>query len=171
MAARRGVAGTTSRPRSSITSVSPPTSRTGSAVASRRVAPRRSVATASGGNDGAIGDRDWRPVGVIEYGYAAPDPRNPDIVYGAGRNEVSRFQWSTGQIQNVTPIPLREGHRVERTQPIVFSPTRPGVMYYAAESIFESGNGGQSWRVISPDLGHPNPGVPPSVGALATGNA
>ncbi|HET9620354.1 MAG TPA: hypothetical protein VFP84_03230 [Kofleriaceae bacterium] len=130
-----------------------------------------SVCISSRGNDGAIGGRDWRPVGVIEYGYAAPDPRNPDLVYGAGRNEVSRFQWSTGQVQNVTPIPLRDGHRVERTQPIVFSPTRPGVMYYAAESVFESSNGGQSWRVISPDLGHPHPGVPPSVGGLATGNA
>jgi photosystem II stability/assembly factor-like uncharacterized protein len=130
-----------------------------------------SVCIASRGNDGAIGDRDWRPVGIIEYGYAAPDPRNPDLVYGAGRNEVSRFQWSTGQIQNVTPIPLREGHRVERTQPIVFSPTRPGVMYYAAESIFESSDGGQRWRSISPDLGHPSPGMPPTAGALATTNA
>ncbi|HEX4417067.1 MAG TPA: hypothetical protein VH165_04165 [Kofleriaceae bacterium] len=126
-----------------------------------------SVCIASRGNDGTIGDREWRPVGIIEYGYAAPDPRNPDVVYGAGRNQVSRYQWSTGQTQNVTPIPMREGYRVERTQPIVFSPLRPGVLYYAANVVFESADGGQRWRTISPDLAHPRPGVPPTIGALA----
>ncbi|HET7504834.1 MAG TPA: hypothetical protein VFK02_27615 [Kofleriaceae bacterium] len=129
-----------------------------------------SVCIGSRGNDGTIGYREWRPVGIIEYGYAAPDPRNPDIVYGAGRNEVSRYQWSTGQVQNVTPIPIRGTYRVERTQPILFSPLRPGVLYYAANVLFESSDGGQSWRTISPDLGHPRPGIPPSVGTLATGN-
>jgi len=129
-----------------------------------------SVCISSRGDDGTIGYREWRPVGVIEYGYAAPDPRNPDIVYGAGRNEVSRYQWSTGQVQNVTPIPIRGSYRVERTQPIMFSPIAPGVLYYASNVLFESTNGGQSWRTISPDLGHPRPGVPPSVGALAAKN-
>jgi photosystem II stability/assembly factor-like uncharacterized protein len=129
-----------------------------------------SVCIASRGNDGTIGYREWRPVGVSEYGYVAPDPRNPDIVYGAGRNTVSRYQWSTGQVQNITPIPIRGTYRFERTQPIVFSPVRPGVMYYAANVLFESSNGGQTWQTISPDLAHPSPGVPPSVGALADKN-
>jgi photosystem II stability/assembly factor-like uncharacterized protein len=129
-----------------------------------------SVCIASRGNDGAIGDREWRPVGVIEYGYVAPDPKNPDILYGAGRSQVSRYQWSTGQVQNVTPIPIRDGYRVDRTQPIVFSPLRPNVLYYASNVLFESTNGGQSWRTISPDLAHPRPGVPPSVGAMAAKN-
>jgi photosystem II stability/assembly factor-like uncharacterized protein len=129
-----------------------------------------SVCISSRGNDGTVGYREWRPVGIIEYGYAAPDPRNPDLVYGAGRNEVSRYQWSTGRVQNVTPIPIRGSYRTERTQPIAFSPLRPGVLYYASSVLFESGDGGQSWRAISPDLGHPHPGVPPSVGALAASN-
>ncbi len=64
-----------------------------------------SVCISSRGNDGAITFRDWHPVGVIEYGYAAPDPLDPDVVYGGGRTEVSKFHWSTGQVQNVTPIP------------------------------------------------------------------
>jgi photosystem II stability/assembly factor-like uncharacterized protein len=129
-----------------------------------------SVCISSRGGDGTIGYREWRPVGVIEYGYVAPDPRNPDIVYGAGRNKVTRYQWSTGQTQDVTPIPVRGTYRVERTQPIMFSPLRPGVLYYAANVLFESSNGGQSWQVISPDLSHPNPGIPPSVSALASKN-
>jgi photosystem II stability/assembly factor-like uncharacterized protein len=129
-----------------------------------------SVCISSRGGDGRIGYREWRPVGIIEYGYAAPDPRNPDLVYGAGRNQVSRYQWSTGQVQNVTPIPVRGAHRVERTQPIAFSPVRPEILYYASNVLFQSSNGGQSWQTISPDLAHPSPGVPPSVGALAAKN-
>ena len=130
-----------------------------------------SVCIASRGDYGWIGYRDWRPVGVIEYGYAAPDPRNPDIIYGAGRNEVSRYQWSTGRVQNITPIPIRGTYRTERTQPIMFSPLRPNVLYYAANVLFESTDSGLNWRAISPDLSHPHPGVPPSVGTLSGANA
>ncbi|HEX2688509.1 MAG TPA: hypothetical protein VHN14_17885, partial [Kofleriaceae bacterium] len=129
-----------------------------------------SVCISSRGDDGAIGYREWRPVGVSEYGYAAPDPRNPDLVYGAGRAEVSRYQWSTGQVQNVTPIPIRGAYRADRTQPIVFSPVRPNVLYYATNVLFESSNGGQTWKAISPDLTRPTPGLPPSIGALAATN-
>ncbi|MGH9492204.1 MAG: WD40/YVTN/BNR-like repeat-containing protein, partial [Terriglobales bacterium] len=75
-----------------------------------------SVCISSRGNDGRITFRDWHPVGVIEYGYVAPDPLNTDIVYGAGRNEVSRYHWSTGQKENITPIPIRgDKYRTERT--------------------------------------------------------
>ena len=76
---RRGAAGTTSRRRSSTTSAPTTRSRTGSAAASRRAARR---ASQSRGDDGQITFRDWHPVGVEEYGYVAPDPLDPDIVYG-----------------------------------------------------------------------------------------
>ena len=33
-----------------------------------------SVCISSRGNDGSVTDRDWHPVGVIEYGYVAPGP-------------------------------------------------------------------------------------------------
>ncbi|HKI85133.1 MAG TPA: glycoside hydrolase, partial [Thermoanaerobaculia bacterium] len=78
-----------------------------------------SVCISSRGNDGRITIRDWHPVGAIEYGYVAPDPLDPDIFYGAGRNQVTRYQWTTGQVQNVTPIPLLgKKYRVDRTQPL-----------------------------------------------------
>ncbi|MEO6772710.1 MAG: glycoside hydrolase [Kofleriaceae bacterium] len=125
-----------------------------------------SVCIASRGIDGSIGERDWHPAAIIEYGYAAPDPRDPDVIYGAGRTEVSRYRWSTHQAQNVTPLVLRGTSRAERTQPIMFSPVRPDLLYYAANVVFSSTNGGQSWQTISPDLGHPDPGVPPSIGPL-----
>ena len=131
-----------------------------------------SVCTLSRGNDGEITFRDWHPVGAIEYGYVAPDPLDPDIIYGAGRTEVSRYHWSTGQVQNVTPIPLRsDKYRADRTEPVMFSPLDPHTMYYAANVLFKTENGGDSWQIISPDLSRQNPGTPASVGKLVNPKA
>ena len=128
-----------------------------------------SVCISSRGNDGEITFRDWHPVGVIEYGYVAPDPLDPDVIYGAGRSEVSRFHWSTGQVQNVTPIPVRDKkYRTDRTEPIVFSPLDPHTMYYAANVIFKTTTGGNEWETISPDLTRTDPGTPASVGKLVS---
>ncbi|MFY9733133.1 MAG: hypothetical protein WAK24_21185, partial [Candidatus Acidiferrales bacterium] len=126
-----------------------------------------SVCTLSRGNDGEITFRDWHPVGAIEYGYVASDPLNPDIIYGAGRNEVSKYHWSTGQVQNVSPIPLRDPKfRTDRTQPIMFSPIDPHLLYTTANFLFKSTDGGNHWDTISPDLAREHPGIPPSVGAM-----
>ncbi len=126
-----------------------------------------SVCISSRGNDGAITFRDWHPVGVIEYGYVAPDPLDPDIVYGGGRSEVSKFHWSTGEVQNVTPIPLRgPKYRTDRSEPTMFSPVDPHVLFYASNVLFKTTNGGNSWEEISADLTRENPGVPASVGNL-----
>jgi photosystem II stability/assembly factor-like uncharacterized protein len=126
-----------------------------------------SVCISSRGNDGAITFRDWHPVGAIEYGYVAPDPLDPDVIYGAGRSEVSKFHWSTGEVQNVTPVPLRSSkYRTDRTEPIMFSPLDPHVLYYASNILFKTTDGGNSWETISPDLTRENPEVPASVGKL-----
>jgi photosystem II stability/assembly factor-like uncharacterized protein len=127
-----------------------------------------SVGISSRGNDGEITFRDWHPVGVIEYGYVAPDPLHPNTVYGAGRSEVSKFDWITGQVQDVTPLALRDPkYRTDRTEPIVFSPVDPHLLYYAANVLFQTTDGGNSWQVISPDLTRPHPGMPASLGNLA----
>jgi len=126
-----------------------------------------SVCVSSRGNDGAVTYREWHPVGVIEYGYAAPDPLDPDVIYGGGRSEVSKFHWSTGQVQNVTPIPVRSSkYRTDRTEPTMFSPIDPHVLYFASNMLFKTSDGGSSWQTISPDLTRENPGVPASVGTL-----
>ncbi|PYQ36957.1 MAG: glycoside hydrolase, partial [Acidobacteria bacterium] len=126
-----------------------------------------SVCINSRGNDGAVTFRDWHPVGVIEYGYVAPDPLNPDLIYGAGRTEVSKFHWTTGQVQDITPIPLRNGkYRANRTEPLIFSPVDPHVLYYATNVLFKTTDAGTSWQEISKDLTRENPGAPPSVGTM-----
>ncbi len=126
-----------------------------------------SVCISSRGNDGAITFREWHPVGVIEYGYVAPDPLDSDIIYGGGRSEVSKYHWSTGQVENITPIPLRSAkYRTDRTEPTMFSPVDPHVLYYASNVLFATADGGATWKTISPDLTRENPGVPASVGRL-----
>ncbi len=44
-----------------------------------------SACVESRGMDGEITFHDWHPVGIEEYGEAAPDPKNPDLVYGGKR--------------------------------------------------------------------------------------
>ena len=125
-----------------------------------------SVCIASRGNDGEITAHDWHPVGAIEYGYVAPDPLDADLIYGAGRTEVSRFHVSTGRVENVSPIAVKDGSvRTDRTEPLMFSPHDPHVLYFGASRLFRTTDGGVHWTVISPDLARPAPGVPASVGA------
>ncbi|MBS0580497.1 MAG: glycoside hydrolase [Proteobacteria bacterium] len=124
-----------------------------------------SVCISSRGNDGEITYRDWHPVGVIEYGYVLPDPLDADVIYGAGRNVVTRTHLSTGQVQNITPLPLLGADdRVTRTEPILFAPQDPHRLYVAANRLYASSDAGNSWTPISGDLARPSAGSPPSVG-------
>src|SRR5579872_7391407 len=71
-----------------------------------------SACVASRGNDGQITFREWHPAGFEEYGYGAPDPLDPDIVYGG---KLTRYDRRTGQVEDITPRPLRSGnYRVVR---------------------------------------------------------
>ena len=118
-----------------------------------------SACVASRGNYGVISDRDWLPVGVDEYGYVAPDPLNPDIVFG-GRS-VTRFDRRTGQVSNVSPIAGGRGgapgagavaYRQVRTQPVVFSMADKRALYFANNYLWKTVDGGITWKRISPDL-------------------
>jgi photosystem II stability/assembly factor-like uncharacterized protein len=107
-----------------------------------------SVCVLSRSDDGRITFHDWHPVGIEEYGYAAPDPLDPDIVYGG---KVTRYDRRTGQIQDVEPKPLRS-YRVLRTQPLQFSPIDPHSLYFATNTLWLTKDSGQNWKEISPDL-------------------
>ena len=123
-----------------------------------------SAGVSSRGDNGAITFRDWRTVGVEEYGYVAPDPLNPNLIYGG---KATRFDKATGQVQNVAPEVLRSGkYRFLRTAPILFSPADPHVLYLAGNVLFKTINGGMSWDIISPDLSRETPEVPASIGVF-----
>ncbi len=128
-----------------------------------------SVGTASRSDFGEISFRDWYPVGVEEYGYVAPDPLNPSLIYGG---KATRFDRTTGQTQDVSPIVLRTGkYRFNRTAPLIFSPTDPHILYLGSNVLFKTTDGGNSWQIMSPDLTREDPGVPPTLGVFVEADA
>ncbi|HVG31138.1 MAG TPA: hypothetical protein VM864_15615 [Pyrinomonadaceae bacterium] len=125
-----------------------------------------SVGITSRGDNGAISFRDWRTVGVEEYGYVAPDPLDPNIIYGG---KITRFDKRTGQVQSIAPEAVRSGkYRFLRTAPVLFSPVDPRTLYYAGNVLFKTTTGGMSWDIISPDLSREKTDVPASVGVYRT---
>ncbi len=125
-----------------------------------------SVGISSRGNDGQITLREWHPVGVEEYGYVAPDPLDPNIIYGG---KITKYDKRTGQIQNISPEAVRSGkYRFLRTAPVLFSPIDPKTLYYGGNVIFKTQDGGNSWQTISPDLTRESWDIPPSVGIYTT---
>ena len=124
------------------------------------------IGTSSRGNGGQISFRDWIGVGADEYAYVAPDPLNPDIIYG-GR--VVRFNKATGQAQNVAPEALRSGkYRILRTMPLLFHPADPKMLLFATNVLWKTTSGGQSWEIVSPDLSREQPEVPECIGDFRT---
>jgi photosystem II stability/assembly factor-like uncharacterized protein len=188
--------------------------------------------------DGEITFHDWHPVDIEEYGEAAPDPKNPDLVYG-GR--VSVYNRLTGQKASVGPGggggggrggavpasapdagpgrrggavpastldagpgrqggavpastpdagPGRRGGRGEagvsarggareapageppartvRTQPLIWSPKDPTVLFYATAGVWKTTNGGHGWTAISGDLTRQTWDVPANAGKYAS---
>jgi photosystem II stability/assembly factor-like uncharacterized protein len=128
-----------------------------------------SVGIASRGNDGAITFRDWHPVGAEEYGYVAPDPLHPTIVYGGKGQE---FDFVTGQVRDVSPVFERgTTYRFDRTAPLIFSHADPHLLYLGANVVFATRDGGSTWKTISPDLTRPAPALPRTLTAFAADDA
>src|SRR5216683_2945234 len=121
-----------------------------------------SVAIPSRSDFGEISFRDWRPAGIEEYGYVAPDPLDWRILYG-GR--ITRGDQSLSESQDISPEPVRLGkYRYVRTEPVVFSPRDPHTLYFASNVLFKTTDGGQTWKTISPDLARRDYAVPQNLG-------
>jgi photosystem II stability/assembly factor-like uncharacterized protein len=123
-----------------------------------------SACVASRGDDGRITFRDWHPVGVEEWGYVAPDPLDPDIVYGG---KITRYNRRDGEVQNIAPViaPAEDSnYRTIRTQPVMFSPLDPKTLYYTSNVVWKTSDGGRSWAAISPDLTRESWDAPANVG-------
>jgi photosystem II stability/assembly factor-like uncharacterized protein len=119
------------------------------------------VSIASRSDYGRISFRDWNPVGGDERDGDVPDPRDSNIVYGAGLGgRISRWNARTAQVQNVSPWPVSTyakdpvtvKYRYDWITPLAISAVPPHAMYTAAQVVFRSADGGQSWQTISPDL-------------------
>jgi photosystem II stability/assembly factor-like uncharacterized protein len=126
-------------------------------------------------NDGEITFHDWHPVNIQEYGEAAPDPKNPDLVYGSARTNVSLYNRKTGQTRSVGPnlaaADAKEQifNRNVRTMPLEWSPVNPRVLFYAQNAVFKTLDGGTTWTRISGDLARQTWTAPASTGKYAAG--
>ena len=130
-----------------------------------------SICVGSRSDDGEITFHDWHPVNIQEYGIAAPDPRDPDVVYGSARTNVSRYDRRTGQTASVGPDAAARGEqygRNVRTMPLIWSPVRPDVLYYASNAVWRSIDHARSWTRISPDLARQTWDAPASAGMYAS---
>jgi photosystem II stability/assembly factor-like uncharacterized protein len=107
----------------------------------------------------SISRRDWKEIAAGgESGYLAPDPRDPDLVWGG---TVARFHWKTLQDQNVDPTLAVPGeYRGEWTLPLAISPVDPKTVYFGNQFLWKTADGGRHWAKSSPDLTRENPGVP-----------
>ncbi len=127
-------------------------------------------------NDGEITFHDWHPVGIEEYGMAAPDPKNPDLVYGG---KVSVYNRLTGQKASIGPGGGGRGGsagaaaseppaRTVRTQPLIWSSKDPNVLFFGTQRVWKTINGGHSWTPISADLTRQTWEAPANAGKYAS---
>ncbi|WP_216650050.1 glycosyl hydrolase [Lewinella sp. W8] len=110
---------------------------------------------------GTIGESDWESTAGGESAHLAPDPKNPDIVYGGSYGGfLTRYDHENNQVRaiNVWPDnPMGYGaegmkYRFQWNFPIFFSPNNPEVLYTTSQHLHRSTDGGESWEIISPDL-------------------
>ncbi|HEV7491957.1 MAG TPA: hypothetical protein VGO25_14220, partial [Rhodanobacteraceae bacterium] len=123
----------------------------------------------TGDYDG-ISMRDFREVTAGgESDMIAPDPDDPDIVYG-GR--VERLDLRTGQTQAIDPtLPTPDDlYRRTWTLPLVFSKRDSKRLYFGNQKLFRTIDGGQHWQAISPDLTRESPEMPPNLDAVTAAN-
>jgi photosystem II stability/assembly factor-like uncharacterized protein len=138
------------------------------------------VAIRSRSDFGAIGWRDWSPVGGDERDYDIPDPEDPDVVYVSGLGaRISRFDARTGQSANITPYPIPNyGQRQTTTDhhfvwvtPIAVSRSGPVTLFLGGEVVFASSDRGTHWSIVSPDLTGKTPGAQRCDGDVAVADA
>jgi photosystem II stability/assembly factor-like uncharacterized protein len=108
----------------------------------------------------------WDTVGGGESGWTIPDWSDPNIVWSSGTasgslgGSIDRYDERTRQYRSVEVWPDNpEGwpagdlkYRFNWTFPVAMSPHDHNRVYVGSQYVHMTADGGQSWRVISPDL-------------------
>jgi photosystem II stability/assembly factor-like uncharacterized protein len=100
-----------------------------------------------------------------ESGMIAPDPDDPHIVYGDASDtvvSVAKLDGDTEQVRDVNPMlayPM-DHYRFAWTMPLVFSKRGKKTLYFSNQRLFSTSDGGEHWKMISPDLTRRSEGVP-----------
>ena len=96
-----------------------------------------------------------------ESGWIVFDKANSNLIYGDGyQGSVTQYDRRTGQARaiDVWPqdamgwpaAPLK--YRFQWTSPLAISPQHPHRLYMGGNQIFQTDDGGVTWKAISPDL-------------------
>lgn len=103
-----------------------------------------------------------------ESGMIAPDPNDPDIVYGG---EVDKLDLRTEQVRSVDPT-LAEPDLYRRTWtlPLAFSKRDPQTLYFGNQKVWRTRDGGAHWDAISADLTREAPALPANLDAVTAAN-
>jgi photosystem II stability/assembly factor-like uncharacterized protein len=141
--------------------------------------PSNNLEGSGGFFGGGISVGEWTHVGGCESGFSIPDPVDNNIVWSACYDgELTRMDLRTGQARSVTVwpdatygwAPANVKYRWHWTFPIDVSPHDHNRVYVGSQYVHETVNGGQSWRVISPDLTTNDKSHQQSSGGLAGDN-
>jgi len=128
------------------------------------------AATPSRSKYRSLNFHDWRPMEAgDENGYIAPDPLNPEVVYGG---TVARQDLRNEQVVHMPPgLAQTERLRSTWTLPLVFSPIDPHILYFGSQKLFRTADAGNSWSAISPDLTREDPSVSANLDATTAADA
>ncbi|MBP1595468.1 MAG: hypothetical protein H6Q05_845 [Acidobacteria bacterium] len=130
-----------------------------------------------GGRGGAAST--WQSgIGGCESGFTIPVPSDPNIIWATCYGgQVTRFDNRLRTARSVSPWihtldsePDKLKYRAHWTPPLAIDPFDHNVVYYGAQVILKTSNGGQSWTVISPDLSTRDPSRVVSSGGVIGDN-
>jgi len=82
-----------------------------------------------------------------------------------GGNAVAKCIPSTGERHSISPLLAYPGQNFRQTWtlPVAFSMADKHEFFFANQFLFQTDDGGNSWRKISPDLTREDPGIPPNL--------
>ncbi|HVA28940.1 MAG TPA: hypothetical protein VNF68_12225, partial [Candidatus Baltobacteraceae bacterium] len=110
---------------------------------------------------GSITPDQWFSADSGESGWIVFSPANENIIYGTGYQEaVIRFDKASMQARIISPWPDTYSalgadaykYRSAWVAPVAVSPLEPSALYFGAQYLMKTVDGGQTWTKVSPDL-------------------
>jgi hypothetical protein len=118
------------------------------------------------GEPGPISRSVWHQVGGGESGFATPDPVEPNLIWSSASGSgsvggiVTVFDERNHQVRNVEVWPDQTSgstaaevkYRFNWEFPVLISPHDHNKVYVGSQHVHVTTDGGNTWKIISPDL-------------------